>query len=171
MRSNATKLPKANKRSASTRQTGDAPQRSKAVTTIDPKARNLNQDSNYIPKAPSTSDVAALMDFSRDLVVNLHSFGRGATLCFHGGGPHFGLTVWLGTKNIGYLDTADLNDLLGQAVSRAAFMNFLPMFRCYLETAQKRLNDGPDGWTQGLEPSVGGVRRGLFEVNGGREKG
>jgi hypothetical protein len=67
----------------------------------------------------SESDPATFLDRSRDLVATCHVFvGRPATLRFHNGGMR-GLTVWLGDKNIGYIDAPELNDLLRKAITRA----------------------------------------------------
>lgn len=131
----------------------------------------------------SELDPNCFMDLSRDLVANLHAFtGRGATLRFHGGGPHVGLTVWIGTKNVGYMDAADLGDMLSKAICRAAFHDALPALRAYLGSAQMRLNAGPDGWKVRLsdgeemsqdraaEPKVRSARDGWNVVTGGREK-
>jgi hypothetical protein len=115
----------------------------------------------------------------------MHVFaGRGASLRFHGGGPNMGLTVWIGKKNIGYLDAADLNNLLRKVLSRAAFMDASFLVSAYSETAQERMDGGSDGWILDLtcgkddeasqdraaEPKVRGVRGGLHVVTGGRER-
>jgi|CZKX01.1.fsa_nt_gi hypothetical protein len=69
----------------------------------------------------SERDPSALTEMSRELVYNCHTFkGHGATLRFHCGGPNMGLTVWLGEKNIGYIEGPDLNDMLCKATARAA---------------------------------------------------
>jgi hypothetical protein len=92
------------------------------------KAMKLSEANNDSHPRHNASDVlrserdpSALTEMSRELVYNCHTFkGRGATLRFHCGGPNMGLTVWIGRKNVGYIEGAELNDILCKATARAA---------------------------------------------------
>lgn len=145
--------------------------------------KTVLRDANAGDILSSEPDPSVFMDISRDLVANCHTFhGRGATLRFHGGGPHFGLTIWSGTKCIGYLDAADLNEVLRKALSRGMFLNVSNHFHLYAENAQMRLDNGTGGWKlndskaspdRAAEPETQGARdcrTQLFVVTGGREK-
>jgi hypothetical protein len=89
------------------------------------KKQKTNSKSGDTPDVLSTEvNPAAFMDLSRDLVLQLESIiGRGATLRIHRGGREIGMTVWVGRRNVGYVDARALVQFLQKSLIRWCFLD------------------------------------------------